>query len=79
MESNITVAFSGILIIFASSQSEGRFWEDPYLWVFYGILIAILKFYLIQRTKCQEVQLATSPTAINANTLLGDKRTQKPI
>ena len=31
----------GVIVLFVSSQSEGRLYEDPYLWLFLGLLVAI--------------------------------------
>ncbi len=69
MESFVIVAFSGILIIFACSQAEGSFWEDPYLWVFFGSLVAILKLYILRRANSQEARPAMSRP--RQNTLQG--------
>lgn len=30
----------GVVVIFVASQSEGRFWEEPLLWIFLGLLVA---------------------------------------
>lgn len=30
----------GVVVIFVASQSEGRFWEEPLLWIFVGLLVA---------------------------------------
>lgn len=35
---------SGILVIWLSSQSEGRFFEDPLVWVFWGLILASYRF-----------------------------------
>ncbi|MDX9781072.1 MAG: O-antigen ligase family protein [bacterium] len=35
------VIFSAILIIFISSQAEARFFEEPLLWLFLGLLVAL--------------------------------------
>jgi len=43
------VAFIGVLAIFIGSQTEGRFWEDPYLWVFWGLLVAQFKLCISAR------------------------------
>ncbi len=34
-------AVLGVTVIFISAQGEGRFWEDPFLWLFLGYLTAI--------------------------------------
>ena len=32
---------AAVLVIFLSSQSEGRLFEDPYLWLFLGLIVAV--------------------------------------
>ncbi|KLU59333.1 O-antigen ligase [Peptococcaceae bacterium CEB3] len=34
-------AVLGVLVVFVSAQGEGRFWEDPYLWILLGLLAAL--------------------------------------
>jgi hypothetical protein len=49
----LCVPFIAMLTILICSQAEGRFWEDPYLWIFWGTLVAIHKdkrFALSEKT-----------------------------
>ena len=34
---------AGVLVIWLSSQGEGRFFEDPWLWAFWGLSLAVAK------------------------------------
>ncbi len=34
---------AGVLVIWLSSQGEGRFFEDPFLWAFWGLSLAVAK------------------------------------
>ncbi|CAA7599628.1 O-antigen ligase-related protein [Acididesulfobacillus acetoxydans] len=34
-------AVLGVFVVFVSAQGEGRFWEDPYLWILLGLLGAL--------------------------------------
>jgi O-antigen ligase len=39
----------GVVVIFVASQSEGRFWEEPLLWIFLGLLVASTSIPIRQR------------------------------
>lgn len=34
------ICLLAVILIFGCSQTEGRFWNDPYLWIFWGLLVA---------------------------------------
>jgi hypothetical protein len=39
----LLAANAGVLVIWLSSQGEGRFFEDPLLWAFWGLSLAAAK------------------------------------
>ena len=47
----LLVALIAVLTIFMGSQTEARFWEDPYLWVFWGLLVAAYKLGILRQQR----------------------------
>ncbi len=43
MRNYMLAANCGVLVIWLSSQGEGRFFEDPLLWAFWGLSLAVAK------------------------------------
>ncbi|MGI6119284.1 MAG: O-antigen ligase family protein [Desulfosporosinus sp.] len=39
----LLAANAGVIVIWLSSQGEGRFFEDPLLWAFWGLSLAVVK------------------------------------
>jgi len=62
-----TVVLVSLLAILLGSQAEGRFWEEPYLWVFWGMLVAL--------SGQMERPLIERPLTVAGNVL--DSRSQK--